>query len=75
MKGTDVDGGKISSPDDPQLRKLVSLLQAYEPERIILFGSHARGQADAHSDYDIIVIKRTERSFLERLPVLPAVAG
>jgi predicted nucleotidyltransferase len=67
MKGTDVDGGTNSSPGDPQLRKLVSLLQAYDPERIILFGSHARGQADEHSDYDIIVIKRTERSFLERL--------
>jgi predicted nucleotidyltransferase len=75
MKGTDMDRGIKSPFGDPQLRKLVSLLQAYEPERIILFGSHARGQADEHSDYDIIVIKRTERPFLERLPVLPAVAG
>jgi predicted nucleotidyltransferase len=27
----------------------------------------ARGQADAYSDYDIIVIKRTDRAFLDRL--------
>ena len=28
--------------------------------RVLLFGSHARGQADAESDYDILVI--TERT-------------
>ncbi|MFH1927488.1 MAG: nucleotidyltransferase domain-containing protein [Chloroflexota bacterium] len=47
--------------------KLVRLLQPYEPERIILFGSQARGEADIYSDYDVIVIKRTDRPFLERL--------
>ena len=45
----------------------MQLLRRYEPERIILFGSQARGEADEHSDYDLIVIKRTDRSFLERL--------
>jgi predicted nucleotidyltransferase len=53
--------------DDPFLDKLVRLLQRYEPERIILFGSQARGDADEYSDYDLIVIKRTDRPFLERL--------
>jgi len=38
-----------------------------EPERIVLFGSRARGDADEHSDYDLVVIKRTDRPFLERL--------
>ena len=52
---------------DPHLEKLVRLLRRYEPERIILFGSRARGQADEYSDYDLIVIKRTDRPFLERL--------
>jgi len=52
---------------DPHLDTLVRLLQRYEPERIILFGSRARGDADAYSDYDVIVIKRTERPFLDRL--------
>ncbi len=27
----------------------------------------ARGEADAYSDYDVVVIKRTPRPFLERL--------
>ena len=52
---------------DPHLEEIVQLLRPYEPERIILFGSQARGEADEHSDYDLIVIKRTDRPFLERL--------
>jgi predicted nucleotidyltransferase len=52
---------------DPGLDKLVQILQSYEPERIILFGSRARGEADEYSDYDLIVIKQTQRSFIERL--------
>lgn len=52
---------------DPDLQRLVDLLRRYDPERIILFGSRARGEADEYSDYDVIVIKRTEIPFLERL--------
>lgn len=52
---------------DPRLGRLVDLLRPYDPERIILFGSRARGQADAYSDYDVIVVKRTDRPFMERL--------
>ncbi len=52
---------------DPALERIVRLLQRYEPERIILFGSRARGDADEYSDYDVIVIKQTRRPFLERL--------
>jgi predicted nucleotidyltransferase len=52
---------------DPFLNTLVRLLQRYEPERIILFGSQARGEADTYSDYDIVVIKHTKRPFLDRL--------
>jgi predicted nucleotidyltransferase len=32
------------------------LVQEFHPERIILFGSHARGTADAHSDVDLLVV-------------------
>jgi len=52
---------------DPYLDEIVTVLKAYDPERIILFGSRARGEADEYSDYDLIVIKRTDRPFLERL--------
>ncbi|RJR33274.1 MAG: nucleotidyltransferase domain-containing protein [Deltaproteobacteria bacterium] len=54
-------------PADPLLEKLVNLLKPYEPERIILFGSRARGEGDEYSDYDVVVIKATDQPFLERL--------
>jgi predicted nucleotidyltransferase len=42
---------------DPKLRLVVErLVQAYHPERIYLFGSSARGDADSDSDYDLMVI-------------------
>jgi predicted nucleotidyltransferase len=32
------------------------LVHEFQPRRIILFGSHARGTADAHSDVDLLVV-------------------
>jgi predicted nucleotidyltransferase len=36
------------------------LAARFDPDRIILFGSHARGEADEHSDVDLLVIARFE---------------
>jgi predicted nucleotidyltransferase len=45
--------------DDPKLAEVVRrLVEAYEPERIYLFGSKARGEAGPDSDYDIMVVIR-----------------
>ena len=42
---------------DPVLAEIVRrLVEAYEPERIYLFGSVARGEAGPDSDYDLVVI-------------------
>lgn len=39
------------------LDQIVSTIAAeLRPEKIILFGSHARGEANADSDYDLFVI-------------------
>lgn len=38
------------------IRRIVA---AIDPDRIILFGSRARGEAGLESDYDLLVIKRT----------------
>jgi predicted nucleotidyltransferase len=46
---------------------IIEALRSYEPERIYLFGSHARNEADTLSDIDLIVIKKTNLPFLERL--------
>lgn len=32
------------------------LVAAYQPERVYLFGSVARGEAGPHSDYDLLVL-------------------
>jgi len=42
---------------DPRLRLVVErLISAYRPDRIYLFGSIARGDADEDSDYDLMVL-------------------
>jgi predicted nucleotidyltransferase len=43
--------------DDPLLAEITRLLiAAYRPERIYLFGSHARGDGGPDSDYDLLVV-------------------
>lgn len=42
---------------DPVLAEIVRrLAAAYQPERIYLFGSKARGDAGPDSDYDLLVV-------------------
>ena len=45
---------------DARLKAAVDrLVSAVAPTKILLFGSHARGDADSHSDVDLIVVERT----------------
>jgi len=39
------------------ISKIVELIIEEQPEKIILFGSHAYGNPDKHSDIDLFVIK------------------
>ena len=39
---------------------------AFEIEKMILFGSQARGDAHADSDWDVLVITETDVPFMER---------
>jgi len=48
---------------DAIVSKLVS---EYQPERIILFGSHASGDARPDSDVDLLIVKDTPQRWLER---------
>jgi predicted nucleotidyltransferase len=45
------------------VRRIVS---RFHPERIILFGSHARGEADPDSDVDLLVVMPFLGSKLEK---------
>jgi hypothetical protein len=48
---------KPTPPDSPALSELLRrLVAAYDPERVYLFGSVARGEAGPDSDYDLMII-------------------
>ena len=49
------------------LQAVVTALKEWGVERIYLFGSRARGEEDELSDIDLVVLRRTEQPFLERL--------
>jgi uncharacterized protein len=47
------------------------IIREFHPERIILFGSHARGTAGEHSDVDLLVILPfVEKNFQKSLEIL-----
>jgi len=47
---------------EPLLQTIVQrLLAAGQPQKIILFGSQARGQAGRDSDYDLLVIENSSQ--------------
>jgi predicted nucleotidyltransferase len=50
-----------------KVRRLIKSLLPYDPERLYLFGSWARGEEDDLSDLDVVIIKETEVSFFDRL--------
>ena len=43
------------------------LVQNYKPQRVILFGSAARGDDKPESDLDILVIKNTNKNYFDRV--------
>ncbi len=50
------------------VQKMVEALKDhYHPERIILFGSVATGSPRTDSDIDLLIIKKTKKSFFQRL--------
>mgnify|MGYP001774136830 CR=1 FL=1 len=52
---------------DPVLQKIVEIIvKEFDPDKIILFGSRARGDYNEHSDYDILVLKEGLEDKLKR---------
>lgn len=50
------------------LDRIVALLADHSGvERVIVFGSFARGDARAGSDLDLIIVQKTDKRFLDRL--------
>ena len=52
---------------------LPRLLRTHRVEAAYLFGSWARGEADALSDIDVIVVAKSTRPFVERIRDYPDV--
>ena len=53
------------------IRKLIQqmamrIVKRFRPERIILFGSHARGAAGPDSDVDLLVVMTVDGSVVEK---------
>jgi predicted nucleotidyltransferase len=59
----------VSKVTDSKIEKMVDRIAERfdpDPEKIILFGSHARGTAGPDSDADLLVVMRVEGSRRER---------
>ena len=55
-------------------RMVGAIIEKYNPEKIILFGSTANGNVNEWSDLDLVVIKDTDKSFYERLEEIVEIA-
>ena len=48
---------RVKCPTGAQIDEMVRrIVASFSPERVILFGSHARGEAGADSDVDLLVV-------------------
>lgn len=58
---------KKRNPIRKEIKEMVKrIVERFDPERIILFGSHARGEADRGSDVDLLVVMKVEGSKREK---------
>ena len=59
----------IRTKDDttPMIRRMVDrIVERFHPEKVILFGSHARGEAGPDSDVDLLVVMPVKGSRREK---------
>jgi uncharacterized protein len=63
--------------DDALIEEIVSrIVAASHPEKVVLFGSRARGQEVRESDYDLLVIKKSDEPRYRRaVPLYEALVG
>ncbi len=52
---------------EQEIKQVVDrIIEFYQPEKIILFGSYALGNANENSDLDLLLIKDTDEPVLNR---------
>jgi len=66
----------MSSLNDDLVREIVRrIVDTAQPEKVILFGSQARGDARPNSDFDVLVIKQSdEPRYCRSAPLYVALA-
>jgi predicted nucleotidyltransferase len=63
-----VDREKLRQRYERQIERIVARLRrAYDPDKIILFGSCARGDFGEDSDIDLLIVKETALRPLDRM--------
>ncbi|HET6204952.1 MAG TPA: nucleotidyltransferase domain-containing protein [Planctomycetota bacterium] len=56
---------------EAELERIVRVIvERFDPETIVLFGSRAEGRAAPDSDADLLVVMRTALPFYERAPAI-----
>lgn len=58
---------KIKENFDNEIQRLIEGIKNYNPEKIILYGSWARGDYHEGSDVDLVIIKETNERFMDRI--------
>ena len=61
MSRTNPNGGQRHIDLVEINEKVQTIVKKYRPDKIVLFGSHAKGNPSPHSDVDLLVIIATER--------------
>ncbi len=57
----------VETPVDGKVREMVRrIVERFDPEKIILFGSRARGDAGPDSDVDLLVVMEVDGSKREK---------
>jgi predicted nucleotidyltransferase len=58
---------RVAGSDNKVIDQIVDrIVQRFDPERIILFGSHARGDARDDSDVDLLIVMHVQGSRREK---------
>jgi len=67
----------MNPPSDDLIGDIVRrIVETAQPEKVILFGSRARGDARPDSDFDVLVIKESDEPRYRRdAPLYVALAG
>jgi uncharacterized protein len=58
-----------------ELARVVEALRAWGVEKVILYGSYARGDFHEDSDVDLLIVKDTNERFVERISTALGITG